>query len=215
MRADSSPAPTTSGNPSQGGQGQPDQSVGPTAPPPAFGAAGFAGYGGYLPPVVPDQSGSREKQAFMGQAGNMGQNDVLMATLRPPLSPFMITAGDSIAAIAVTGENSDAPGQFVGRVKDTIYDSATGTIPLIPQNAKVIGTYDNVVSAGQSRLPTIITAIKFPDGSSLPLGAMPAADQSGFAGLHDIVHTHLGEKALNAILFSLPGAALQLGVRRQ
>ena len=131
---------------------------------------------------------------------NVGSDDVLIAALRPPLSPYVITVGDVIAAVAVRGGNSDAPGQFVGRVKNTIYDSATGLIPLIPQNAKIVGFYDNVVGAGQTRLPTLVTSIVFPDGSTLPVGSMPAADQSGYAGLHDIVETHLGAKLLNAVI---------------
>lgn len=177
-------------------------------------AGGFGGFGaGYPPPTLPDATGAREKQAFLAQQGNTGQaNDIILPSLRPPLSPYLVSAGDFLPAIATTGENSDTPGTFIARIKTTIYDSATGLIPLIPENAKLIGTYDNVVSAGQKRIPTVLTAIKFPDGSTQPLGAMPAADMSGFAGLHDIVETHLGEKFINALISSLPGAAIQIGV---
>jgi hypothetical protein len=62
------------------------------------------------------------------------------------------------------------------------------------QNSKVIGTYDNVATNGQTRIPTVITRIIFPDSSSIPIGAMPAGDQGGFAGLHDQVDTHLWER---------------------
>lgn len=189
-----------------GGQGLP---AGPSG---FAGIGGFGGGGAYPAPVLPDTTGAREKQAFISQRGNLGGDDVLTTTLRPPVSPFVVSAGDVIPFVAVTGATSDAPGQFVARVKTTVYDSATGTIPLIPQNARLVGHYDNVVSAGQERLPTVITAIKFPDGSTLPIGAMPAADTAGFAGLHDKVYTHLGEKFVNALLYSLPGAAIQLGV---
>jgi type IV secretion system protein VirB10 len=143
--------------------------------------------GGYLilPPAGPDPSGAREKQTFTAQAGDLGQSDALAATVRDPISPYLVTAGDVIPCVAQGGENSDTPGQFVGRVSRNIYDSATGRILLIPQNAKVIGTYDNVVTNGQTRIPTVITRIIFPDSSSIPICAMPAADQAGFAGLHD------------------------------
>ena len=164
----------------------------------------------FLPPAGPDQSGAREKQTFTAQAGNLGQNDTLAATVRDPISPFLVTAGDVIPCVAQGGENSDAPGQFVGRVSRNIYDSATGKYLLIPQNSKVVGTYDNVVTNGQTRIPTVITRIIFPDSSSIPLGAMPAADQSGFAGLHDKVDTHLWEKFGNALILAVGSAGIQL-----
>ena len=168
--------------------------------------------GGYpiLPPAGPDQSGAREKQTFTGQAGDLGQNDTLAATVRDPISPYLVTAGDVIPCVAQGGEDSDAPGQFVGRVSRNIFDSATGRFLLIPQNSKVIGTYDNVVTTGQTRIPTVITRIIFPDSSSIPIGAMPAADQAGFAGLHDQVDTHLWEKFSNAVLLAGASAGIQI-----
>jgi type IV secretory pathway VirB10-like protein len=173
---------------------------------------GFGVGGGYplLPPAGPDPAGAREKQAFLGQAGNLGQNDTLAATVRDPISPYLVTAGDVIPCVAQGGEESDTPGQFVGRVSRNVYDSATGRFLLIPQNSKVIGTYDNVVTNGQTRIPTVITRIIFPDSSSIPLGAMPAADQGGFAGLHDQVDTHLWEKFGNALILAIGGAGIQL-----
>lgn len=176
-----------------------------------YGAGGFGGMAS-LPPAMPDPTGARQKQAFMAQPGNLGRDDVLMATVRPPLSPFTVTAGDAILAIAITGANSDTPGQFVARVHQTVYDSATGRHPLIPQDAKLVGHYNTEVSAGQTRLPMVITSVKFPDDSTLPLGAMPAADRSGYAGLTGRVDRHLWEKVGNALLLTLPGAVVQLGV---
>ena len=177
-----------------------------------LGAGGLGIGGGYpiLPPAGPDPAGAREKLAFVGQAGNLGQNDTLAATVRDPISPYLVTAGDVIPCIAQGGEDSDTPGQFVGRVSRNVYDSATGRFLLIPQNSKVIGTYDNVVSNGQSRIPTVITRIIFPDSSSIPIGAMPAADQAGFAGLHDQVDSHMWEKFGNALILAVGSAGIQL-----
>ena len=179
-----------------------------------FGPGGF-GFGtgaGYplLPPAGPDPSGAREKQTFTAQSGDLGASDTLAATVRDPLSPYLVTAGDVIDCVAQGGEDSDTPGQFVGRVSRNVYDSATGRFLLIPQNAKVIGAYDTVVTNGQTRIPTVITRIIFPDSSSIPIGAMPAADQAGFAGLHDQVDTHLWEKFSNAVLLAGASAGIQI-----
>jgi type IV secretion system protein VirB10 len=148
--------------------------------------------------------------AFTAQAGDLGQNDTLAATVRDPLSPYLVTAGDVIPCVAEGGEDSDTPGQFVGRVSINVYDSATGRFLLIPQNSKVIGSYDTVVTGGQTRIPTVITRIIFPDSSSIPIGAMPAADQAGFAGLHDQVDTHLWEKFGNALILAIGSAGIQI-----
>jgi type IV secretion system protein TrbI len=173
---------------------------------------GFGTGGGYpvLPPAGPDPSGAREKQNFTAQSGDVGANDTLAATVHDPISPYLVTAGDVITCVAQGGADSDTPGQFVGRVSRNVYDSATGRFLLIPQGAKVVGTYDNVVTNGQSRIPTVITRIIFPNSSSLAIGAMPAADQAGFAGLHDQVDRHLWEKFGNAVLLAGASAGIQL-----
>jgi type IV secretion system protein TrbI len=175
-----------------------------------YGPGGLGGGFPALPPAGPDPSGAREKLFFAGQSGDLGVNDTLQATVRDPISPYLVTAGDVIPCVAEGGEDSDTPGQFVGRVSRPVYDSATGRFLLIPQNSKVIGTYDNVVTNGQTRIPTVITRIIFPDSSSIPIGAMPAADQSGFAGLHDQVNTHLWEKFGNALILAIGSAGIQL-----
>jgi type IV secretion system protein VirB10 len=67
-----------------------------------------------------------------------------------------------------------------------------------------------MVTNGQNRIPTVITRIIFPDSRSIPIGAMPAADQAGFAGLHDQVDTHLWEKFGNAMILAIGSAGIQL-----
>jgi len=166
------------------------------------------GFGG--PPVVPDATGAREKQAFLGQQGSDGSNDTLLSTVRDPISPYLITAGDVIPVVMQGGADSDTPGQMVGRVVSDVYDSATGRYKLIPAHSKVVGIYDNVVSAGQGRLPSVINRIIFPDSSSISIGSMPTADQAGFAGLHDQVDRHLWEKFGNALIVGIAAAGIQL-----
>ena len=196
------------------GESTPVATTGGVAGPSAmasFSGVGLPGSPMFAPPAQIDASGAREKQAFMARQGDTsGLSDTLMTTVRNPISPYLITAGDYIPCVAVGGENSDAPGLFVGRVTQNVYDSATGRYLLVPQGAKVIGVYDNVVSAGQSRIPTAVTRIIFPDSSSIDIGSMPAADQSGFAGLHDQVNTHWWAKFGNALILGVAGAGAQL-----
>lgn len=162
----------------------------------------MAGFG----PVTPDQSGAEQKQRFLRESGSRGGT----LAVHHPSSRFEVSEGDFIQCSMMTGADSDVPGHFVARVTKTVYDSATGNYPLIPQGSKVIGVYDARVSAGQTRLPMVIQRIIFPDQDWIALGHMPAADAAGFAGLKDQVRTHLLAKFGNAMLLAVAGAGAQL-----
>ena len=97
-----------------------------------------------------------------------------------------------------------------GQVSENVYDTATGRYILIPQGAKLVGTYDNSVTTGQERVLIAWTRIIYPDASSLDLGKMPGADEGGFAGFHDQVDDHFLKVFGNAILLSVVSAGVQL-----
>jgi type IV secretion system protein VirB10 len=138
----------------------------------------------------------------------------LKHTRLPAASPLQIHAGHIIPGIMITGVNSDLPGQIVGQVRQNVYDSATGRNLLIPAGAKLVGTYDSSISAGQERVLVAWNRVMFPDGSSLSLDAMPGADQSGYAGFHDQVDNHYWRTFGNAALLSLFSAGIQLSQPR-
>lgn len=105
-------------------------------------------------------------------------------------SPYVLTAGSVISASLSTGLRSDLPGLVVAQVTERVYDSATGQILLVPQGARLIGRYDNVVAFGQSRALIAWQRIVFPDGRSIRLDNAPATDAAGYAGLEDRVDFH-------------------------
>jgi type IV secretion system protein VirB10 len=163
------------------------------------------------PPARVDAGAQREKQAFLNQPGNVtGSSDDLLATLRDPSSPFLVMAGTAIPAVMIGGINSDMPGMVIGQVSENVYDNATGRYLLIPQGARLIGSYDNMVANGQTRVGVIWNRIIFPDTESIDLGSMEGADQGGYAGFHDQVNTHFWSKIGNALLISIAGAGVQL-----
>lgn len=102
-------------------------------------------------------------------------------------SPNTLSAGSIIAASLITGLRSDLPGLVTAQVTERIYDSATGRILLIPQGARLMGSYDSVVAFGQRRALVVWQRIILPDGSSLALDNVPATDAAGYAGLADKV----------------------------
>lgn len=160
-----------------------------------------------------DPNRQEEKREFL-DSFDKDTNPYLKQTRLPPISPYEIKAGTIIPAVLISGINSDLPGQIVAQVRQNVYDSATGRHLLIPAGAKVIGTYDSSVSAGQERVLTAWPRLIFPDSSSINLEGMPGADQSGYAGFHDQVNNHYWRTFGNAALLSLFSAGIQLSQPR-
>lgn len=130
--------------------------------------------------------------------------------LTPPASPNMLSAGSIIAASLITGLRSDLPGLVTAQVTERVYDSATGRILLIPQGARLIGSYDSVVAFGQRRALVVWQRIILPDGSSLAIDNVPAADPSGYAGLADKVDFHTWSLLKGVVLSTLLGVGSSL-----
>lgn len=132
--------------------------------------------------------------------------------LRAAPSPWTLSAGTVIPASLITGLNSDLPGMVMAQVSANVRDSATGRTILIPQGARLIGSYDSLVAYGQRRALLIWTRLVFSDGSSVRLDNMPAADASGYAGLEDAVDSH-GWQLLKGIgLSTLLGVSTHLSL---
>lgn len=110
--------------------------------------------------------------------------------LQQPASPYEVMAGTMISASLITGLNSDLPGLVVAQVTENVYDTITGKTLLIPQGARLIGTYDSAVAFGQSRALVVWQRIIMPDGSSIVIDNLPATDTAGYAGLEDEVDHH-------------------------
>lgn len=122
----------------------------------------------------------------------------------------MLQAGSVIAAALITGLRSDLPGQVTAQVTQSVYDSPTGRILLIPQGARLIGDYDDQVGFGQRRVLLAWTRLILPDGRSIVLERQPVGDAAGFAGLEDRVDEHWGALAKAAGLSTLLSFGSQL-----
>ena len=120
-------------------------------------------------------------------------------------------AGNIIPASLVTGIRSDLPGQIAAQVTENVYDSPTGRFLLIPQGARLIGTYDSHVTHGQSRVLLVWTRLIMPNGRSMVLERQQGADTGGFAGLEDEVDQHWGELFKASLLSTLLGVGAELG----
>jgi type IV secretion system protein VirB10 len=138
--------------------------------------------------------------------------DTSVQPLRPAPSPWTLSAGTLIPASLITGLNSDLPGTVLAQVTENVRDSATGRTVLIPQGARLIGSYDSVVAFGQRRALVVWQRIVFPDSSSIRLDNMPAADPSGYAGLEDEVDFHTWRLLEGIALSTLLGVGTELSL---
>lgn len=155
-----------------------------------------------------DPNGQTRKAAFLRTPDNAGDTNPHAITPRP--SPFTLSAGSVISASLITGLRSDLPGLVTAQVTERIFDTATGSILLIPQGARLIGAYDSVVAFGQRRALVVWQRIIFPDGSSIRLDNAPATDPSGYAGLADKVDFHTWTLLKGVVLSTLLGVGAQL-----
>ncbi|MBR7653672.1 TrbI/VirB10 family protein [Brucella oryzae] len=127
-----------------------------------------------------------------------------------PASPFVLQAGAVIPAALITGIRSDLPGQITAQVTESIYDSPTGRVLLVPQGTRIIGQYDNSVQFGQRRVLLVWNRLIFPNGRSIVLERQPGADSQGYAGLEDGIDYHWWDLAKAAGLSTLLAVGAEL-----
>jgi len=165
-------------------------------------------------PAAPDPAPGSEQQPQAAAVGDGGETNP--HPLRPTPSPWTLSAGTIIPASLITGLNSDLPGTIIAQVTENVRDSATGRTVLVPQGARLIGSYDSQVAFGQRRALLVWLRIVFPDGSSVRLDNAPATDVEGYAGVSDRVDFHTWRLLQGIALSTLLGVGTEaeFGQRR-
>jgi type IV secretion system protein VirB10 len=162
------------------------------------------------PPTVDELSATRASAAPEAPAAQRDRFvNVDGRTTSATVSMQTLQAGTVIPAALITGIQSDLPGLVVAQVTEPVRDSLTGSRILIPQGARLIGTYDTELAAGQTRLLLAWNRLLLPDGRSIDLDRMPATDPSGEAGLSDRVDNHWGSVLKAALVSTLIGIGAQ------
>ena len=147
----------------------------------------------------------KEKKQFLKNAAV--QNFVLKEPLTPSISKYEVKTGTYIPITLVGGINSDLPGHLVAIVREDIYDTNTGTVKIIPAGSRLFGTFSSEVSWGQTRVQVVFNRLTLPNGKSINLGAMGAADLAGQSGLTGDVNMHLGKVIGSIIMAGIVGGA--------
>lgn len=152
-----------------------------------------------------DPNMQKEKKQFLKNAAV--QNFVLKEPLTPSISKYEVKTGTYIPITLVGGINSDLPGHLVAIVREDIYDTNTGTVKIIPAGSRLFGTFSSEVSWGQTRVQVVFNRLTLPNGKSINLGAMGAADLAGQSGLTGDVNMHLGKVIGSIIMAEVVGGA--------
>src|SRR3569833_1050288 len=135
--------------------------------------------------------------------------------IQDPVSPYEVMAGTLISASLITGLESDLPGLVVAQVTQTVFDTVSGKILLIPQGSRLVGTYDSVVAVGQSRALLVWQRIIMPDGSAIQIDNLPATDAAGYSGLEDQGDYHTWQLLKGVAISTLLGVGSQLAISGQ
>lgn len=160
------------------------------------------------------QNGQSQKDSFLQKARSRTTENYLKSARTDPLCRYEIKAGWDIPATLEQAIDSDLPGEVKALVRSNVYDTASGRYLLIPQGARLLGTYNSVISYGQARVQVVWTRIIFPDGSSINLDGMSGHDDQGRAGFHDQVNNHYARLVGFAVLTSAFAAGLELSQRQ-
>jgi len=158
-----------------------------------------------------DNSESQFPDNDISRFDETGQGDRWNLDSKPaaPATPYSLLPGFVIPAVLISGINSELPGQIMAQVSQDIYDTPIGKHRLIPQGARLVGSYSSEVAFGQSRVLVAWQRIIFPDGKTMDIGAMPGADGIGQSGFKDQVNNHYVRIFGSALLMSavIAGAA--------
>jgi type IV secretion system protein VirB10 len=161
--------------------------------------------------ATPDRAAAGEQPILRGgripEAGETSPHP-----LRAAPSPWTLSAGTIIPASLLTGLNSDLPGTVIAQVTENVRDSATGRTILVPQGARLIGSYDSQVAFGQRRALLVWQRIVFPDGASIRLDNAPATDLSGYSGVEDRVDFHTWRLLQGIALSTLLGVGTEVSL---
>ncbi len=177
-------------------QGAPGASTAATEADDSFASeAGASGHAGGSTPGRPAHS------SFV--AARSGDPGYESATSR-----YKLARGTIIPVRLITAVDSTVPGGLMkAQVLETIFDSQTHSVAVLPAGTIAIGESDSA-QFGEARLVTAWTEFDLPNGRRFFASSNEGAGSKGEAGMSVSVDTHAGRAFGNALV----GAVLQAGV---
>ncbi|MGB1540130.1 MAG: TrbI/VirB10 family protein [Rickettsiales bacterium] len=113
---------------------------------------------------------------------------------------YIIAQGKVINAILETAVNTEFPGQLRATVTRDVY-AESGRMIMIPKGSRLIGSYNNQIERGQTRVNIIWHRVIRPDGIDIAIES-PGVDQLGRAGVKGYVDNKYFETFASSLLTS-------------
>jgi type IV secretion system protein VirB10 len=159
-----------------------------------------------------NQNFQDSRNAFAGVGEDRSGSIIAM---EGDLPPYIVKAGWDIPALLAQSANSDLPGELRARVRENVYDTATGKYLLIPQNSYLVGKYNAEVAYAQNRVQVNWDRLIRPGSEpTIFLNQMNGVDGDGSAGLTGHVNNHLRRLIGFAVLSSAFAAGIQVAANR-
>ncbi|GAC1313806.1 MAG: hypothetical protein NVSMB21_25090 [Vulcanimicrobiaceae bacterium] len=141
-------------------------------------------------------------------AGQSGEPGYIPATSRYEVAKGAIVA----CRLITTVDSTILGGIMLAQVVETVFDSATHRVPVIPQGTIVVGRADNAL-LGEARLASSWNEFDLPNGQRFFASANQGAGVKGEAGMSASVDTHAGRAFGHALVASLIRAGTGLANR--
>ncbi len=136
-----------------------------------------------------NQSSLNSNEAWLRDAQRQTRPPETIGLVPATMGP-VIHQGVVIPTVLTSEINSDLPGQIQALVSMDVYDSVKGKSLLIPKGSRLVGQYNSNVNIGQERVMAAFQRLILPNGTSVNLAGMQAADQMGASGLEGDVNNH-------------------------
>jgi type IV secretory pathway VirB10-like protein len=142
-------------------------------------------------PITPAQPPPATPKPKQYRSAQFVSNTIEDKKVDDPDAYVLAPGATKLACVVETAIHSDVDGYFTAKVRNNIYDTATGSQLVVPQGSTVLGKYHHEkLLFGNERIPTVSMTLALPNGKSVDLGDAPVIDQKGQAGLMSRVDQH-------------------------
>lgn len=150
----------------------------------------------------------RPNSSFLGFGEGAFSSVNLAKTAAPQVSATyvggkldtMVLQGKIINAVLETAINTDLPGTLRAVISRDVYGESGKTV-LIPKGSRVVGTYDNSVKGGQTRVGIVWDRVIRPDGIDIAINSQ-GVDSLGRTGTTGLVDDKVLMRLSTAFLIS-------------
>lgn len=126
---------------------------------------------------------------------------------RGRLGEYRLASGWNIPIELQDEASNQSPGLYGFIVRETVYDSATGTRVVLPQYAYGMVNITGGRLFGDVELPASLVSLNLPDGTPIKVGETSVGDAAGRSGFRDQVD----HRTWNIIVTTLVRSGLRIG----